>query len=249
MPTLSVNINKVASLRNARGGKHPDPIRFAQKLLSLGVSGITVHPRPDQRHITPQDVYDLARLLKNAEKFAELNIEGYPSKEFITLIAELRPQQCTLVPDAPDVLTSNAGWQISRQHNLLENIRKELPNETKISLFIDPNDYINKEISAAKTIANLGFQRIELYTGAYADAFAQGRHQQVIEPYKTFAFTCREFSLGINAGHDLDTVNLPYLLREIPIIEEVSIGHALIADCLYWGVEATIKNYFAAVQS
>lgn len=237
MTRLSVNVNKVATLRNARGGNNPDLLRVAQDCERYGAQGITVHPRPDERHIRYQDVRDLKPLVTT-----EFNVEGYPSKKFMELVLQTRPHQVTLVPDPPGVLTSNAGWDAIRDRELLTKIVDQLHSAgIRSSLFIDP---VPEMIEAA---AKTGAQRIELYTEAYATSFHKNP-EKAIEPYRKAAEKAHELRMEINAGHDLDRENLRYFAENIPHLAEVSIGHALICDALYLGLENTIQLYRRALE-
>jgi len=232
MTKLSVNINKVALLRNARGNNLPDLLQVAMDCEKFGAEGITVHPRPDERHIRYQDVIDLKGCLKT-----EFNIEGYPSDRFMELVLRVRPHQVTLVPDAPDALTSNAGWDTFKHESLLKEIIEALCNAgIRTSLFVETSP---QNIEQA---AKLGADRVELYTGPYAEAFVKNAEQAVL-PFEVAATTARKCGLGVNAGHDLNLFNLKHLHETIPYIDEVSIGHALIADALYMGLEKTIQAY------
>lgn len=232
MTRLSVNINKVALLRNSRGGNIPDVLRFAITCEQYGAEGITVHPRPDERHIKRSDVYQLKPLLRT-----EFNVEGFPSTSFLKMILEVKPHQVTLVPDPPDALTSDHGWNIPQHHSFLQPIVQELKQHgIRVSLFIDPDP---KQAEAA---AKVGANRIELFTGPYAHQYLTNRYE-AIKPYIETAKIATEAGLGINAGHDLNLENLPFLIRSIPNIAEVSIGHALISDALYYGLEKTIALY------
>ncbi len=229
---LSVNINKVATLRNARGGNVPNLFQVAQDAVRFGAQGITVHPRPDERHIRYQDVRDLSGNLS-----VEFNIEGYPSQEFLNLVKENKPEQVTLVPDPPGVLTSNAGWKVSEQKDFLKPIVEELKSlGMRVSLFMDP---LEEEI---KLVHETGADRVELYTEAYADGFSKDP-ESAIAPYVRAAEWVQNQGLGLNAGHDLDLKNLKYFAQNIPGLLEVSIGHALISDALYYGLENTIQLY------
>jgi len=232
MTKLSVNVNKIATIRNARGGNNPNVLQVALDCERFGADGITVHPRPDERHIRYQDVLDLAKEVKT-----EFNIEGYPDERFIDLIKEARPAQATLVPDPPDVLTSNAGWDtIKHQDFLKEVISKIKYLGVRVSIFIEPSiDMIN---AAATT----GTDRIELYTEDYATQYPIDK-EKAIKEYKEAAKQAHELGLGINAGHDLDLENLRYFKEQIPHLDEVSIGHALVCDALYYGLENTIQMY------
>ena len=237
MIKLSVNINKVATIRNARGGSIPDVLKVAQDCESFGAQGITVHPRPDERHIRYNDVYALRPLIRT-----ELNIEGYPSQAFIDLVLKVKPTQVTLVPDAPDAITSNAGWEVQNHFSFLSDlvdVFKE--NGTRTSIFVD-TDLKNIEY-AAKT----GTDRVELYTEPYA-AMYESDKDAAITPFIEAAQLAKELGLGINAGHDLSLENLRFFADKISWLEEVSIGHALISDALYYGLEKTITLYKACIQ-
>jgi len=232
MTNLSVNINKVATLRNARGENMPDVVKVALDCESFGAQGITVHPRPDERHIRYSDVYALKPLLKT-----EFNIEGYPGKDFIDLVLKVKPAQVTLVPDAPDAITSNAGWEVKRNYDLLNELVDVFTgNGIRTSLFVG-TDLENIEW-AAKT----GTDRIELYTEPYASQYPANRQAAVL-PFVEAARLAKNLGMGVNAGHDLSLENLAYIHQQIPWLEEVSIGHALICDALYYGLEKTIALY------
>ncbi|HNI44240.1 MAG TPA: pyridoxine 5'-phosphate synthase [Chitinophagales bacterium] len=232
MTRLSVNINKVALLRNARGSNLPDVVQVAKDCERFGAEGITVHPRSDERHIRYRDVYDLKPVVQT-----EFNIEGYPDERFLQMVCEVRPHQCTLVPDPPNVLTSNAGWNTIEHAALLTDVITRLHAAgIRVSLFIETDKDL---IAGAKKV---GSDRIEFYTGPYAETFAQNP-AQAIAPYQDCAQFATEIGLGINAGHDLNLFNLAYLKHHIPQLLEVSIGHALIADALYLGLENTIQRY------
>lgn len=232
MAKLSVNVNKIATIRNARGGDVPNVVQVAKDCERFGAEGITIHPRPDERHITTKDVYDLDKVVTT-----EYNIEGYPDERFMKLIEETRPAQATLVPDGPDVLTSNAGWDTVKHKERLTKICKQLSEwGVRSSIFVDTDP---KNIAGAKEV---GVDRIELYTGPYADDYEKDR-DAAIKDYVTAAKIASELGLGINAGHDLSLDNLAFFKQSIPNLEEVSIGHALIADALYLGLETTIKKY------
>jgi len=242
MIKLSVNVNKIATLRNARGGDQPNVVRAAQTCIDAGCHGITVHPRPDGRHIRYQDVRDLAALLADHSSI-EFNIEGYPSTEFLDLVCRVRPTQCTLVPDPPDVLTSNAGWDLSRDVAWLGQVLRRLhDNGIRTSLFLDPD---NEQVRRAKEV---GTDRIELYTEQYARLFGSAEQDQVYAAYHTAAQAAQEAGLGLNAGHDLNLENLPYFAEHLPGLLEVSIGHALICDALYMGLVASVKAYLSALR-
>lgn len=232
MTKLSVNINKVATLRNARGGNVPDVVRVAVDLESFGADGITVHPRPDERHIRKSDVFALKDSITT-----EFNVEGYPSEDFLQLIEAILPHQVTLVPDPPHVLTSNAGWRC-REHQafLRSTIERIKKTAARVSIFLDPDP---AEVAYA---AATGTDRIELYTEAYASGYASDR-EKAIRPYIETALAAHAAGLGVNAGHDLSLENLAYFHANIPQLDEVSIGHALIADALYFGLENTVQMY------
>lgn len=232
-PRLSVNINKIATLRNARGGQRPNVLEAAKAIESFGGEGITVHPRPDARHITYDDVRGLKALVTT-----EFNVEGFPDPSFLALVQDVRPHQVTLVPDAPDVITSNAGWDTLKQRDFLKTVIADLKAAgIRTSIFVDP---VNKMVEGA---AETGVDRIELYTEAYAVGFANGQAEQAIAPYVAAAITAEKCGLGINAGHDLDLDNLAYFAQHVPSLDEVSIGHALISDALYFGLENTVQMY------
>lgn len=232
MTKLSVNINKIATLRNARGGNNPDVVRVALDCERFGAQGITVHPRPDERHIRHQDVFDLRPQLST-----EFNIEGYPSEDFCNLVIKAKPAQVTLVPDAPDQLTSNHGWDTKNNIEFLTPIVKRFKDAgIRVSIFIDPD----KEM--ADYAKQIGADRVELYTEPYASQYVTDR-EKAIAPFIEVARHCREIGLGLNAGHDLSLQNLAYFHACIPWVDEVSIGHALICDALYLGLRETIKEY------
>lgn len=242
MTKLSVNVNKVATLRNARGKNNPDVVETALKIIKCGAQGITVHPRPDERHIRWDDVF----ALKAAIGDVELNIEGYPSNDFLVKVTDALPAQCTLVPDPPHVLTSNAGWRLHGNEKILENALPLLrEKKIRVSLFVDPATITTQELL---NFRDMGVDRVELYTEAYADAFGTPQQQEATMKYKSCAQLAESMGLEINAGHDLNLHNLQYLIREIPIIKEVSIGHALIADALDYGWGATIQAYLARLR-
>ena len=232
MTRLSVNINKIATLRNARGGNNPDVIQIAKDCERFGAEGITVHPRPDERHIRYDDVRALKTIIKT-----EFNIEGNPDDRFIRLIEEIKPHQVTLVPDAPDAITSNAGWDTIKHQSYLRDLISHLKKHTdRVSVFVDP------EIKMIKAAAEAGADRIELYTEPYASRYSKDK-EKAITPYIDAAQEAIRLNLGINAGHDLDLHNLRYLKQQLPALHEVSIGHALICDALYYGLENTIQLY------
>ncbi|NDV70320.1 pyridoxine 5'-phosphate synthase [Dysgonomonas sp. 25] len=232
MTKLSVNINKVATIRNARGGNVPNILTVAMDCEKFGADGITVHPRPDERHIRFKDVYDLRGRITT-----EFNIEGYPSPKFMELVINAKPTQVTLVPDAPDAITSNAGWDTQANHQMLSDIVDKLQEAgIRSSIFVDADPVMVEY--AAKT----GTDRIELYTEPYAERYAKNR-EEAITPFVEAAKMAKKLGLGLNAGHDLSLENLHYLYVNIPWIDEVSIGHALISDALYMGLEKTIAAY------
>ncbi|SDE04034.1 pyridoxine 5'-phosphate synthase [Riemerella columbipharyngis] len=232
MTKLSVNINKIATLRNARGGDVPSVTQVAVDAQKFGAQGITIHPRPDQRHITRKDVYDLKPLV-----YTEFNIEGNPHRSFIDMVLEVKPEQVTLVPDADDAITSNAGWDCKKHSEFLSDTIAEFKNAgIRTSIFLDPNPEMVQY--AAKT----GADRIELYTESYAKNYAADK-QKAIEAYIATAEEASKHSLGINAGHDLSLENLKFFADNIPNLLEVSIGHALISEALYLGLENTIQAY------
>lgn len=234
MTKLSVNINKIATIRNSRGGNNPDLIQVALDAERFGADGITVHPRPDERHIRYQDVLDLKAVLTS-----EFNIEGNPTEQkFVDLVLAVKPAQVTLVPDALGQITSNHGWDTITHKNYLVDIVGVFKKEgIRVSIFVDPIEEM--VIGAAQT----GTDRIELYTEQYASLFAADKKEAGIAPYIIAAKKARELGLGINAGHDLDRYNLGYFTQEISFIDEVSIGHALVCDALYLGLENTIQIY------
>lgn len=237
MTTLSVNINKIATLRNARGGNVPNVVNVALDCERFGADGITVHPRPDERHIRYADVLELKPMLKT-----EFNIEGNPIPEFIDLVKKIKPAQVTLVPDAHDAITSNAGWDTKKNQEFLSKTVKEFQQAgIRVSIFVDAT--LQNVEYAAKT----GADRIELYTEPYATQYPINR-EKAIAPFVEAAKLAKELGLGLNAGHDLSLENLAYLHQNIPWIDEVSIGHALIADALYIGLEETIKRYKEALR-
>ena len=237
MTRLSVNINKIATLRNARGGNMPDVLKAALDCERFGAQGITVHPRPDERHIRYSDVRALRPALKT-----EFNIEGNPTGSFTALVCEVIPDQVTLVPDAPDAITSNAGWDTVRNHTFLKRTCASFKERgIRTSIFIDPDPRM------AEGAFRCGADRVELYTAAYAANYALDR-DAAIAPYLATAQAARDLGLGLNAGHDLSLENLEYFIRTIPWTDEVSIGHAIICDALYMGLETTIRDYLSKIQ-
>lgn len=232
MTKLSVNINKIATIRNARGGETPSVTEAAIKIQEFGAHGITIHPRPDERHITRKDVYDLKPLVTT-----EYNIEGNPHRDFIDMVLEVKPEQVTLVPDADDAITSNAGWDCEKNMDFLKSVIVEFKNAgIRTSIFLDPNP------GMVKFAAETGADRIELYTEAYASNYSINK-EEAIKPYIETAIEAEKFGLGINAGHDLSLENLKYFADNIPNLLEVSIGHALISEALYMGMENTVQAY------
>lgn len=233
---LSANVNKIATLRNSRGKNLPDVLKTTLDIISYGAQGITVHPRPDGRHIRTADVYAIAKNIK-----VEFNIEGYPDKNYLQLIREIKPAQATLVPDPPDAITSNAGWDIKKHFEFLKKTIAEIHQSgVRTSIFIDPHTISEEEIALLKKI---GTDRVELYTESYADAFATPEEKKVLTIYQQVANKIHQTGIDINAGHDLNLKNLKPLIQAIPVIAEVSIGHALICDALYLGLKETIKRY------
>ena len=232
MTNLSVNINKVATIRNARGGNMPDVLQVAQDAEKFGAQGITVHPRPDERHIRYSDVYALKPLVKT-----EFNIEGNPCDKFVDLVLKVKPTQVTLVPDAPDAITSNAGWDVKANFNRLSELIDQFnSNGIRTSIFV------GTELENLEWAAKTGTDRVELYTEPYAANYNVDR-EAAIAPFVEAAQFAKNLGLGINAGHDLNLINLTYFSQRIPWLEEVSIGHALICDALYHGLQETISLY------
>lgn len=238
MTAFSANLNKIALLRNTRDNGLPDVQRFARLCVAAGAVGITVHPRPDERHTRPSDVRELRRLTR--ELGVEFNIEGYPTDEFLKLVLEVRPEQCTLVPDAPDQKTSDHGWDVAAQASLLERVVSPLRAAgIRVSIFMDPI------AEAMRLIPATGAHRIELYTEPYATAFATNERGAQLVQYAAAARAAQQVGLGVNAGHDLNLDNLGPFLKAVPHIEEVSIGHALIADALELGMSVAVRRYVA----
>lgn len=237
MTRLSVNINKIALLRNSRGANIPDVVQFAKDCERYGAQGITVHPRQDERHITRKDVYELSKVVTT-----EFNIEGYPSPDFLKMVCEVKPHQCTLVPDAPGQLTSDHGWGTITHQSLLQEVIAELKrNNIRVSLFIDP---VNDLIEGAK---NAGADRIEFYTGPYAHEYFNNK-EAAVKDFAAAARFCNDINMGINAGHDLNLDNLRFFQQHVSNLLEVSIGHALVRDCLYLGLENTIQLYLRELE-
>ena len=237
MTQLSVNINKIATLRNARGGNVPDLLQVARDCERFGAQGITVHPRPDERHIRYQDVLDLKDVVTT-----EFNIEGNPTPAFMKLVEQVRPTQVTLVPDAPDALTSSAGWEVDRHRDFLVEILTQLR-----SWGIRSSIFVGTDLQNLDVAASIGTDRIELYTEPYATQYPENR-EQAVAPFVRAARHAQSLGLGINAGHDLSLENLAFFSQSIPQLAEVSIGHALISDTLYLGLEETIRRYRACLQ-
>lgn len=238
MTKLSVNINKIATLRNARGGNNPDVTQVALDCIEFGANGITVHPRPDQRHIRYSDVREIKAAITK-----ELNIEGYPSAEFMDLVLEVCPAQVTLVPDAPDAITSNTGWDTKKHNLFLTDVIHDLREAgIRASVFVDANPIM------VEYAVKAGTDRVELYTEPYARLFAEDR-EKAINPFLIAAMTAKQMGIGLNAGHDLSLENLNYIYQNIPWLDEVSIGHALICDSIYLGLQETIKKYQFAINN
>lgn len=232
MTKLSVNINKIATLRNARGANNPDVVKVALDAERFGAEGITVHPRPDERHIRHQDVFDLAKVVTT-----EFNIEGYPDRRFMDLVKAVKPAQATLVPDPPNAITSNSGWDTISNQGMLKDIVAELHESgIRVSIFINP------EVRYFEPAKLTGTDRVELYTEPYAVGYHEDR-EKAVKSYVEVSEIAKEIGLGLNAGHDLDLHNLAFLKQSIPYLDEVSIGHALICDALYYGLENTIQMY------
>lgn len=229
---LSVNINKVALIRNSRGGNRPNLVQVAQDLEAYGAQGITIHPRPDERHARYSDASQLKRVVQT-----ELNIEGYPTERFLQMVHDVRPHQCTLVPDEPGQLTSDHGWDVVKHQRFLREVIEPLrANGIRVSIFLDPDPGL---LGAA---ADTGADRIELYTGPYAHAYHTDP-EAAIKSYRDTALACEAMSLGVNAGHDLDLDNLRFFHQQIPGLLEVSIGHAFVSDSLYYGLSNTVGMY------
>lgn len=232
MTRLSVNINKIATLRNSRGGKIPSVKEATIRCQEFGAQGITVHPRPDERHITRHDVYEIKPLV-----YTEFNIEGYPGEDFMKMVTEVKPHQVTLVPDSHDQLTSDHGWDTWKHMSFLKEVIARLhENGIRTSIFVDP------DVTAIEGAAEIKTDRIELYTEPYASLYSIERNK-AIEPFIEAAKAAQKLGIGVNAGHDLSLENLNFLYKNIPFLDEVSIGHALIADALYLGLETTIRKY------
>ena len=237
MTNLSVNINKVATIRNARGGNTPDVLKFACDAEAFGAQGITVHPRPDERHIRYSDVYGLKPLITT-----EFNIEGNPCDKFIDLVQKVKPTQVTLVPDAADAITSNAGWDVKNNYSFLAELVEHFT-----SYGIRTSIFVGTELENLEWAAKTGTDRVELYTEPYASHYFEDR-EKAIAPFVTAAQYAKNLGMGVNAGHDLNLDNLAYFHQNIPLLDEVSIGHALISDALYLGLKETIRQYRACLE-
>lgn len=237
MTKLSVNINKIATLRNSRGGSNPDVVKVAIDCERFGAQGITVHPRPDERHIKYNDVLELKKVVTT-----EFNIEGYPDERFMTLVEKVRPEQATLVPDPPGAITSNAGWDTLKNKDFLAKIINQLKRwGIRTSIFVDPEEKF------VKGAAEIGTDRIELYTEPYAVGFVKNK-ENAVASYAICSKLATDLGMGVNAGHDLDLNNLKFLKQHLPGLLEVSIGHALISDALYYGLENTIQLYLRQLE-
>ncbi len=237
MVNLSVNINKIATLRNARGGNLPNVLQVALDCERFGADGITVHPRPDERHIRRADVYDLKPALHT-----EFNIEGFPDERFMDIVLQVKPHQATLVPASPDVLTSSCGWPVQENIDFLKEVVARLQEAgIRVSIFVDATP------ERVRQAAMTGADRVELYTGPFAEQFSTDPNRAV-EPYRIAAIAAHEAGLGLNAGHDLNLLNLKFFKDNVPYLDEVSIGHALISDALYLGLERTIEAYKKCLQ-
>ena len=237
MTKLSVNINKIATLRNARGGNVPNVLQVAKDVQKFGAQGVTIHPRPDERHIRYQDAYDLKEVVTT-----EYNIEGNPIQKFMDMVLEIKPTQVTLVPDAVDAITSNAGWDTVKHKDYLAEIISEFKqNGIRTSIFVDPN------LDMVEGAANTGVDRIELYTEAFAEAYSKN-NKTAVKPYVDCAHLARQLDLGVNAGHDLSLENIQYFKEHVPHLQEVSIGHALICESIYQGLESVIQQYLTKLK-
>ena len=237
MTRLSVNINKLATLRNARGGDNPNLVHWTKQIETYGAQGITIHPRPDQRHVRKADVYELKQTVTT-----EFNIEGYPSRSFLDLVKEVVPEQVTFVPDPPEVLTSNAGWDVIKHESFLKDVIAEM-RAAKIRTSV----FMETDLDQMRAVEKIGADRIELYTESYARRMA-AEDEAVIEEYRAAADCAKSLGLGVNAGHDLDLSNLKQFVTAIPFVKEVSIGHALVCDALVFGMEKTVKLYLDALK-
>lgn len=232
MTALSVNINKIATIRNARGGNTPNILTAAQNIERFGAQGITVHPRPDERHIRYSDVPALKKIVTT-----EFNVEGYPTRDFLDLVIDTQPHQVTLVPDAPEAITSNAGWDVHTHFDFLTEVVRELKSHgIRVSIFMEA------DASLMKKASETGTDRIELYTESYAVGYVLDK-EKAVAPFVEAAKAAHSVGLGVNAGHDLNLENLKYFAQQVPHLDEVSIGHALISDALYFGLENTVQMY------
>jgi pyridoxine 5-phosphate synthase len=244
MTKLSVNVNKIATLRNSRGKDRPNVVRVAQDILRFGAHGITVHPRPDGRHIRHADVMELSQMINSwnsQNPTVEFNIEGYPSEDFLQLVERTRPHQCTLVPDPPEALTSNAGWDIIKNESVLMTVIQRLrASGVRSSVFVDPINWNEQQTLA---LGRVHPDRIELYTESYAECFGRSHQSEVTAQYVRLSEMATRLKIGLNAGHDLDQKNLGDLVAAIPDLDEVSIGHALVTEALYSGLEKTVNSY------
>ena len=239
MTLLSVNVNKIALLRNSRGADFPNVLKVSQDLVALGAHGITIHPRPDERHIKYSDAYELKKHLD-----VELNIEGYPTESFLDMVCEVKPAQCTLVPDPPEALTSNAGWDCKENMEFLQKVIARLKTAgVRTSIFLNPDP---EQVPYA---VDTGTDRIELYTEGYATAYGTDEQESSFAYYKSTADVATAAGLGVNAGHDLNQENLGFFSKNIPHLLEVSIGHALVVEMLYQGMETTVKNYLEILKN
>ena len=241
MTLLSVNVNKIATLRNARGADQPHLLQMSQDIVSFGATSLTVHPRPDERHITRQDAYSLGAWIKTNNGKIEYNMEGFPDDRFLNMVEEIQPTQCTLVPDSPHILTSNAGWNCEKNKTTLMEVCEKLRQwHVRSSLFIDPFELTRSQLEALKSILP---DRVELYTEKFAKNFGTPQQEEVTKVYQKAAEGIQNLGIQLNAGHDLNQKNLPTLIDKIPFLKEVSIGHALICEALYDGLEKTVKKY------
>lgn len=249
MTKLSINVNKLATIRNARGKNNPDVVASSLELINLGAEGITVHPRPDERHIRHSDVYELKAAIDAEHPGLEFNIEGFPSEDFLKMVEEVKPAQCTLVPDPPDAITSNAGWNVKENAVLLEGVAKRMiAKKIRTSVFVDP---ATMTVEDYRLLKRIGIDRVELYTERFAETHDHPDDPKigpaVLKEYVASASLARDAGLGINAGHDLSLDNLTALITAIPWIDEVSIGHALICDALWLGFGETVQEYLKCI--
>ena len=246
MSRLSINVNKIATLRNSRGGDIPNLLSVVNHLVSWGVQGITVHPRPDGRHILYSDVRELQKELKKTPH-VEFNVEGYPSVDFLKLMGEVKPHQCTLVPDLPTDLTSDKGWNLKESFSLLKDVLERLhANQIRSSLFVNPVDFDGDQVAWLQELKPC---RVEFYTGVWVQEFQTARGTEILSIYKNFSEKINDLKIGVNAGHDLNQKNLKFLLEAVPLIQEVSIGHAFICESLDEGMKETLNRYFAILKN